>query len=144
MGYRDDFYIGANIIGYTGDLNNGPTVYFQTAAEYGRITQTHGFQQNIGRGQVHDIAGYTMANENIGGVMTLVERMNGQVTHQSRNAFQPVTPQNIDILIRSIVQFTGEKYISNFPRTLQRQIIRTEQARANVLAELLQVRPRQN
>ena len=54
MGYRDDFYTEENIVGYTGDINNNPTVYFEKnhgngEISYGRITQSHGDPENQGR-----------------------------------------------------------------------------------------------
>ena len=33
MGNRDDFYTAENIIGYTGNLHNNPTVYFANALD---------------------------------------------------------------------------------------------------------------
>ena len=52
MPYRPDFYIPENIVGYTGDLHNDPTVYFETYTEHGRITQAHHNVDNIGRNEV--------------------------------------------------------------------------------------------
>jgi len=61
--YRPDFYIQENIIGYTGDRDRDPTVYFLDApfqgvnkwhfnVEYGRITQCYPDTKNIGRERV--------------------------------------------------------------------------------------------
>ena len=52
-GYRDDFYVPDNIIGYTGELGNNPTIYFEKRENgevtFGRITQEHGDPKNKGR-----------------------------------------------------------------------------------------------
>lgn len=58
-GYRSDFYIIQNIIGYTGTLQGtptaanplkgAPTVYFWDGKEYGHITQQHDVPSNVGR-----------------------------------------------------------------------------------------------
>jgi len=52
MTYRPDFYTAENIVGYTGDLHNDPTVYFETYTEHGRITQFHHKWDNVGRNEV--------------------------------------------------------------------------------------------
>ena len=62
MSYRDDFYIPRNIIGYTGNINNNPTVYFQNGASYGHITQAHDIRQNIGREEVCQAQDYRIFN----------------------------------------------------------------------------------
>lgn len=64
MGYRDDFYTAANIIGYTGVLNSRPTVYFYAAAAsaYGHITQAHPNRTNIGRETYAQDANYRIEN----------------------------------------------------------------------------------
>jgi len=52
-GYRDDFYVPENIIGYTGKLGENPTIYFEKREDgkvtFGRITQQHGNPKNVGR-----------------------------------------------------------------------------------------------
>lgn len=53
-GYKDDFYVQENIIGYTGKLGENPTVYFQSRNKngnitFGHITQEHDNKDNIGR-----------------------------------------------------------------------------------------------
>ena len=81
MGYRDDFYIKDNILGYTGDLNDIKfTVYFadagrmnprtvevngkqQVLVSFGRITQDHPNKDNVGRGAVHECYSYSISNE---------------------------------------------------------------------------------
>lgn len=47
--YRPDFYVRENMIGYTGELHNAPTIYFKSATEYGHITQAHKLASNVGR-----------------------------------------------------------------------------------------------
>ena len=52
--YEEDFYVKENIVGYTGDLKNKPTVYFQRREKdgsitFGHITQQHDDKTNEGR-----------------------------------------------------------------------------------------------
>jgi len=84
MGYRDDFYIERNIVGYTGRLGVKPTVYFENQTEYGRITQDHPNAGNIGRNKVRQKAGYQVSNQLSKGFFHAVEKNTG-VTHKSRN-----------------------------------------------------------
>lgn len=112
MGYRDDFYVAGNIIGYTGDLNNFPTVYFLSLAppEFGHITQDHWLRHNVGRETVHGSTGYTYANE-VGsdGSQSLVERIHGRLKHRSRNPFTTVDDQNRGTLIQAIAAVEVQK-----------------------------------
>jgi hypothetical protein len=79
MGYRDDFYIKDNILGYTGNLHKDPTVYFADAGgtapkiakvngkdkvlvSFGHITQFHDMADNIGRGPVDESTSYSIYN----------------------------------------------------------------------------------
>jgi hypothetical protein len=63
MGYRDDFYIVDNIIGYTGRVNRSPTVYFLCGQESGHITQYHSNDANCGRETVHSDPHYYHQND---------------------------------------------------------------------------------
>jgi hypothetical protein len=67
MGYRDDFYVAQNIVGYTGDIGENPTVYFSSDKQHGnvhgRITQDHKNKDNIGRDVVKTNEGYSIWNE---------------------------------------------------------------------------------
>ncbi len=79
MGYMDDFYTEANIIGHTGSLADNPTVYFadagimnpvtrvvngknQVMVKFGHITQHHDLPGNIGRETVHEAYSYSISN----------------------------------------------------------------------------------
>lgn len=79
MGYRDDFYKAENIIGFTGDLANNPTVYFADAGgkspklekvggsdkvvvSFGHITQAHSIAANVGREAVREAYSYSIFN----------------------------------------------------------------------------------
>ncbi|MEZ5508556.1 MAG: hypothetical protein R3F47_01455 [Gammaproteobacteria bacterium] len=82
MGYFDPLYRKDNIIGYTGTLNNNPTVYFVTECRdqtgalktqavngvnqilfwNGHITQAHNDPDNVGREQVSESYSYSIAN----------------------------------------------------------------------------------
>jgi len=83
MSYRGDFYIPQNIIGYTGNISNNPTVYFQNGTSYGHITQVHDIRQNVGREEVRQAQDYAIRNVN----GTAQEWAGGHCFHNSRNAF---------------------------------------------------------
>ncbi len=88
MGYRDDFYVKKNIIGWTGDINGDAfTVYFadsmgsppktvqvggvdQIVVEFGHITQKHDCPYNIGREEVGESFSYSIFNNGPDGAMT--------------------------------------------------------------------------
>lgn len=99
MGYRDDFYTVENIIGYTGNLNDFPTIYFRKLnmvtdqTMYGHITQRHIDSTNVGRMAVDSAKHYQIRNERVGGVtgeMKSIERRDGQIFHESRSQFTPI------------------------------------------------------
>jgi hypothetical protein len=74
MTYRDDFYVVGNMYGYTGQVNDNPTVYFVSATEHGRITQDHPREANIGRDVVKSIEGYYIGNQpDANGVLKCIE-----------------------------------------------------------------------
>lgn len=65
MGYRDDFYVQKNIIGYTGTLRDNPTVYFfvgGASKTFGHITQVHSVAENVGRETVITDSTYKCGN----------------------------------------------------------------------------------
>jgi hypothetical protein len=114
MGYRDDFYVVDNIIGYTGDLHDNPTVYFETDEEYGHITQDHPHDDNIGRERVDPVEGYVASNNDLGpqkGVR-LQEGFGDKVRHTSRNeliSIEGMSQGDKDILKMSIWTFPSLK-----------------------------------
>lgn len=87
MAYRGDFYIPQYIIGYTGNINTNPTVYFQNGTGYGHITQHHDIRQNIGREEVRHAQDYRIFN-NVHGRSE--EWAGGRCFHESRNRFTGV------------------------------------------------------
>lgn len=116
MGYRDDFYIQANIIGHTGNVNQDPTVYFMTGPahgpnEFGHITQDHNLFANIGRETVLRAAKYEM-RQGAGG--TLEEWANGVCIHPSRTAFVAVSPATLPALARAIARLPDKKGMEYF------------------------------
>lgn len=119
MAYRADFYIPQNIIGFTGDVNNNPTVYLKTGPafgpnEYGHITQGHGVGPNVGREEVHRSAKYEMR---VGARGNLEEWDGGQCFHRSRSGFIPVeglSSKSKFLLGCSIANFTEKKRIGRF------------------------------
>lgn len=115
MGYKDDFYSVDNIIGYTGDINNMPTVYFQRRLqpigqgnwiEFGHITQQHGHADNVGREELDPSDDYTIDNEFIQGQMRSVERIQGRAIHYSRSIFVPffVVPDDKKYLLNASIR----------------------------------------
>ncbi len=138
MGYRDDFYTVANIVGYTGNIAQSPTVYFQSGNEYGRITQKHDIITNIGRNTVHDDATYQFQNlPQANGALCMVEMSQGQVVHTSRNQFIPVAglgPINLALLAQAITTFTLEKTLSVYDDDLFEVMDRKDALNAQLLA----------
>lgn len=88
MGYRDDFSVKDNIIGWTGDIDGDSfSVYFadcigsppktvriadvdQIVVQYGHITQKHDCPYNIGREEVGECFSYAIFNGGESGNMT--------------------------------------------------------------------------
>ncbi|MBB1268164.1 hypothetical protein [Shewanella sp. SR44-3] len=107
MPYETDFYVKSNIIGYTGDLNNNPTVYFKNGNKFGRITQDHGHQDNIGRNKVREYADYDISN--VEGRAR--EYYNGDYQHTSRHAFVPLNgnQNTLNTLAQAINAFPNAK-----------------------------------
>ena len=147
MGYRDDFYMVQNIIGYTGNLNDFPTVYFLKGSEYGHITQKHGDSQNVGRMEVYSSTTYTIGNELVDGTMKLVEKVDGQSIHTSRSTltrvdvFAPAQRDTVALLAQSIYnRDQGEKYISSWSEKDFDKVDATIAAKAKVLAQLPKAR----
>lgn len=126
MGYRDDFYIPENIKGYTGDLYNNPTVYFENGTEYGRITQEHDEPDNVGRNKVRSDPTHTIVNElyigdnpKMRGRTVANEYCNGKIIHVSRNYYISVAPHDRvlrPILAQAITRFTEIKTKYSKPR----------------------------
>lgn len=116
MAYRSDFYIPENIIGYTGIIDQNPTVYFMTGPpqgpnEYGHITQGHQIGPNEGRETVYRSAMYQIR---VGPGGVLEEWDGGQLMHRSRNALIPVAGLDAKskyLLSCAISRFTEEKQI---------------------------------
>jgi len=143
MGYRDDFYMVQNILGYSGNLNDFPTVYFQKGDEYGHITQKHGDSQNVGRMEVYKSASYWIGNEMVRGKLKLVEKVNGTIIHESRSiltkvdTFDPMNKDTVALLAQSIYdRDAGEKYISSYSHEDFYKIDATKAAKAKVLAQI--------
>ena len=113
MSYRDDFYIVENIIGYTGDLTDNPTVYFENGEEYGHITQDHKKDDNIGREYVRPLEGYGAVNTDEGtDKVRLHEYLGTEIIHYSRNelvSIEGMCQGDKDILKMSIWTFPSLK-----------------------------------
>jgi hypothetical protein len=112
MGYQDIFYTADNMIGYTGQVHKMPTVYFRKGNAWGRITQYHSNNLNIGRNVVRVKAGYTIANENVNGEEKCVERVNGKPLHTSRNRLitnDSIGEEDRAVLLQAIWKYPDEK-----------------------------------
>lgn len=143
MGYRDDFYMVQNIIGYTGDLHDFPTVYFLKGDEFGHITQKHAESQNVGRMEVYSSNKYFIGNELVNGSKRLVEKINGKVIHTSRSTltkvdvFEPANKETVALLAQSIYgRDQGEKYISGWSNKDFDMVDKARAAKDQVLAQL--------
>src|SRR5688572_14701187 len=113
MGYRDDFFVVDNIIGYTGKLKDLTTVYFESGGEASHITQQHDIKDNIGREVVFSLEGYGAANTDEGGDKArLLEWMGTRVIHESRNAMisvEGLSANDQALLAQSIWKYTELK-----------------------------------
>lgn len=144
MGYRDDFYCVGNIIGYSGKLNDYPTVYFQSDTEWGHITQKHPYSQNVGRQSVEDATHYSIGNEMVNGTLKLVEKIRGHIIHESRSTLTPVDPNNFEtvdfralgILTQSIRNCPNMKYMPGFSSADLRTIQGARAAKGKAMAQL--------
>jgi hypothetical protein len=122
MGYRDDFYCMANLLGYTGRLNDFPTLYFQKTTwfggiYFGHITQKHFMPGNVGRTPVQGPdPSYTAENElRHGG--KLVERARGRLLHVSRNPLirrEQMNPAQLAFCANALRQCAYEKYMPGY------------------------------
>ena len=157
MPYHDTFYTAENIIGYTGQLHQLPTVYFRCDRRnlVGRITQTHPYPQNVGRARPATSIGYRMGNEMTPNGLRLVERHATGAPHTSRNVFVALDGgdpgqrhganmadlarqmQVLAILAQSIRNCPQPKQIHQFSRADQTRIARARQAKGNALNEMM-------
>jgi hypothetical protein len=140
MGYRDDFYHAENMIGYSGDIQSFPTVYFQMGEKYGHITQEHGRSQNVGRGTVKRNANYSIGNEEVDGAQKLVEKVGDRIFHKSRSVLTKIERMTFDdqaIILQAIWHYPNEKYISGYNSSIRATIKGAMVARSNMHAQLL-------
>lgn len=131
MGYRDDFYISDNIIGYTGNVHEDPTVYFAEMhfdgerVIFGHITQSHPTRSNIGREMLRASKDYEIDNMDFGNGPVGVENMpdTGEF-HISRSTFYWIyqcTPQQKAVLAGAIARFPELKGQTGPARNQQQQ-----------------------
>jgi hypothetical protein len=118
MGYRDDFYVVDNIVGYTGKVKDAPTVYFESESEIGHITQYHELKNNIGRELVFSREGYSGGNTDEGtDKVRLMEWMGTKLIHTSRNemiSVEGMPAEDQSILAQSIWTYLALK--SRYPQ----------------------------
>lgn len=113
MGYSDSFYVVDNIVGYTGKVNELPTVYFEDESAYGHITQQHKYDWNVGREALRSREGYSTANTDEGSDhVRLLELSGDKVIHESRNemiSLEGMSSGDKAILAQSIWRYTDIK-----------------------------------
>ena len=90
--YAKNLYQPKNIIGYTGNINKNPTVYFKNGNQYGHITQDHSIKTNIGREIGVSSSLYTAKNNKT--TKKLEEAIDGRVFHKSRNPLIKTSNKN--------------------------------------------------
>lgn len=136
MGYRDDFYVIENVVGFTGSIQDNPTVYFMSDDEAGHITQVHDTKTNIGRGMVLSTDGYSMKNtyNSKGGYFQLVELIGDKVIHPSRNPF--VAVPNLEN--RPSEKALFEKAILKFKEVKIREAWATSQKNVKITPQMVQ------
>ncbi|MEM8582697.1 MAG: hypothetical protein AAGF87_00440 [Bacteroidota bacterium] len=116
MAYYPDFYHPSNIIGYSGNLHNKPTVYFMRRTAYGyrigRIIQRSSNSKRIGRAEVREYPRYRIGNR--GG---RVAEWYDKKIRKGRRAFVPAQRLNmsaISILTRAIERYPNRAIPSSF------------------------------
>ena len=116
MGYRDDFYIAENIVGYSGSLHINPTVYFISndggSRTFGRITQDHGNKLNVGRNATRSHDDYVVENRTVRGAEKCIEFYGGKIRHESRSLFTPfngLSALQKSVLKRAIINYPEAK-----------------------------------
>jgi hypothetical protein len=118
MGYRDDFYIAENIIGYTGKIGKSPTVYFKCGQESGHITQYHENDANLGREQVLSDPQYKYGNKffsDFNETVLFEEWPKHGIIHRSRNLLtfrDKISKSDFAVLCQVIWLYTKEKKYS--------------------------------
>ncbi len=133
--YGSELYRPEFIIGYTGDLNNKPTVYFHDpeTRRVGRITQ---FWSHLGmRDVTHEgrgaVLGYTESYTKENSFdeefeeTRFSEYIDGESFHTSRGTFTPVNNDNFSLLSRAISRFPQLKF-----REMRRSTRAKQQAEA--------------
>lgn len=126
MGYHDELYNVAYMIGYTGTVHLNPTVYFQRKYRYGHITQAHDIKANIGRERVGENPEYVIENKIKNGKATCIERIGDKKFHTSRNEFIPIAKcSNLQkaVLGQSVLNFTEQKPICRMSARARREAI---------------------
>jgi len=115
MEYAPEFYTKANIIGYTGNLHNNPTVHFKKGSAFGYILQRSLFNTvaptycSSGRSMVmKDSSHETMNPECPDGTTRYMEFLGGQRTSIFTSSFYEVNASNMEILAQAI---QNKKYL---------------------------------
>jgi len=146
MSYESDFYRPENIIGYTGDINLDPTVYFKDPPDgippqrvkYGHITQEHRLGKivaasgevlsegaNVGREKVHFSQHYHMEDGPGHHLQEWDDERSDQPVHTSRNQFIPkagLDARAMYLLSCAIARFTEEKEWSHYTAEEQAEL----------------------
>ncbi|GAA4277180.1 hypothetical protein [Aquimarina mytili] len=155
MIYNPELYKKENIIGWTGDIQNNPTVYFMDDStgdvkkiNAGHITQSHSFSGNVGREKA--ITGkYSIENtgpKNEQGENVSQEVLDGNVIHQSRSPFKPVqNEEQREQLAQAlnnhpkVKKMYVESYILGELEDLQNEQVPQEQIEANLKEQIREI-----
>ncbi|WP_378188134.1 hypothetical protein ACE939_06790 [Aquimarina sp. W85] len=139
------FYKKSNIIGYTGDIDNNPTVYFlktdsQGSHIFGHITQAHEVEDNVGRSNVFISDEYKLENrwvklhenkytfteaKSLNSSYVNVETIGNDILHVSRHKFKVA---NTDIKLNKLAQaITKYPNLKKIAKTMnEKQLMSTE------------------
>ncbi len=146
--YEEDFYTKDNIVAYTGNIDDNPTVYFQKEHSngditYGHITQAHKYDKvNIGKEKISTNKTYKLVNEVVDEDLVSKEYVNGKSFHTSRNPHKKVLPNDHKIkdkLAKAIENNPGIKkmytkdYVQEQLEFIQQEDLKNQQ---NQLIEL--------
>ncbi len=156
MAYCDNLYNIGNIIGYTGQLHDFPTVYFKCDQQdiVGHITQRHEYPQNIGRQEPMPLGGipYSIRNVvNSKGELVAKEYYGNYAFHTSRGTFTAlgtaIRPGQgpmldmavVNILAQAIRNNPNEKQLSAIGDHDERAIKATMETKNKMLSQLTQL-----
>jgi len=117
--FESEVYKPENICGFTGNFAYFPSVYFRFQNSYGRIVQMHQNKNAVGRVRTLQTDAYfsflsSPPDQKLIEISTTFSEE--LILHISRNSFQPVTRESIEILSRALGQY---QFQAGSPQMLQ-------------------------